>query len=227
MPYSLTPSKLNLIKDCPKCFWLEHNKGIKRPDSIFPSLPSGMDRILKVHFDNYADIDELPPELIGKKDMKDVKIFKDKKLLNVWRENWTGIQYKADDGNILKGAVDAILQRGDKLIVLDYKTRGYPPKEDTHKYYVDQLNIYNYLLRKNGYDTDDNSFLLIYHPDKVIESVFHFHTDLVKIKTSVKDAEKLWKDAINLLEGPMPPASKECQFCKYRDTKIGATLLDY
>ena len=53
MTYKFSPSSLSLLKDCPRCFWLKFNKDIKRPDSIFPSLPSGMDKILKVHFDHF------------------------------------------------------------------------------------------------------------------------------------------------------------------------------
>ncbi|GAI53572.1 unnamed protein product, partial [marine sediment metagenome] len=42
----LSPSALNLFLQCPRCFWLEKNKGIKRPRGIFPSLPSGMDSVI-------------------------------------------------------------------------------------------------------------------------------------------------------------------------------------
>lgn len=54
MIYKFSPSKLNLVKDCPRCFWLEYNKKFRRPRGIFPSLPSGMDQILKHHFDEYT-----------------------------------------------------------------------------------------------------------------------------------------------------------------------------
>ena len=63
MTYKFSPSSLSLLKECPKCFWLHFNKGIKRPDTIFPSLPSGMDGILKKHFDFFMEKGELPPEL--------------------------------------------------------------------------------------------------------------------------------------------------------------------
>ena len=43
MTVTLSPSSLNLMKDCPRCFWVQFNKGIKRPNGIFPSLPSGID----------------------------------------------------------------------------------------------------------------------------------------------------------------------------------------
>ena len=63
MTYKFSPSSLSLLKDCPRCFWLRFNKKINRPDSIFPSLPSGMDKILKEHFDKFMKKGELPPEL--------------------------------------------------------------------------------------------------------------------------------------------------------------------
>ena len=104
-----------------------------------------MDRILKAHFDSFRDKGLLPPEL---KDLNgEVKLFSNIELLNEWRSNFKGIQYKDKSGNLFRGAVDNLLQKGKKLIVLDYKTRGFPLKEDTAAHYQDQLDIYNYLLR--------------------------------------------------------------------------------
>ncbi|MEM2130935.1 MAG: PD-(D/E)XK nuclease family protein [Candidatus Woesearchaeota archaeon] len=224
MPYSLSPSTINLFLDCKKCFWLQFRKNLKRPEGIFPSLPSGMDRILKEHFDSYIDKKELPPVL--KKHNVDASLFSDKELLNKWRDNRIGISFTDENGNILKGAIDNLLIKGKKLIVLDYKTRGYDVKEDTHEHYVPQLNFYNLLFRKNGFETEDYSYLLFYHPDKIVENIFLFHTHLVKIEVNIKEAEKIWKDALNLLEGPMPK-SEDCEYCKYRETKINGNLLDY
>ena len=65
MPYKFSPSSLALLKDCPRCFWLHFNKNIRRPAGIFPSLPSGMDKILKIHFDNFRDKGKLPPEFVA------------------------------------------------------------------------------------------------------------------------------------------------------------------
>ena len=70
MTYKLSPSSLSLIKDCPRCFWLTNNKIWKRPSGIFPSLPSGMDKILKIHFDNFMEKNILPPELQENKECK-------------------------------------------------------------------------------------------------------------------------------------------------------------
>ena len=216
MIYKFSPSSLSLLKDCPRCFWLRFNKKINRPAGIFPSLPSGMDKILKVHFDKFMKKGELPPELQefnGK-----LKLFDDEKLLNVWRNNFRGIQWTDKKGNLFRGAVDNILVKGKKLIVLDYKTRGYPLKEDTHEHYQDQMDIYNLLLRKNDYQTEDYTYLLFYHPNKVHENGdVDFHADLVKIKVIIDNAKKIFKKAVDVLEGELPAPSDECEYCKWFD----------
>ena len=123
MTFKLSPSSLNLMKECPRCFWLAQHKVWKRPAGIFPSLPSGMDGILKIHFDKFRYKEELPPELCNNGECKNMKLFDDEEKLKIWRSNFKGISFTDKEGNILHGAVDNILQKGKKLIILDYKTR--------------------------------------------------------------------------------------------------------
>ena len=214
--FKLSPSSLGLMKECPRCFWLAQHKVWKRPAGIFPSLPSGMDKILKVHFDKFRDKGQLPPELCeGKvgKECSRMKLFDDKELLKIWQSNFKGIQFTDKKGNMLRGAVDNILKKGKKLIVLDYKTRGYDLKEDTHVHYQDQIDIYNFLLRKNNYETEDYGFLLFYVPKEVtFTGEVIFDTTLVKMKVDVESAEKVWKKAIKLLDGECPNGS--CEWCE-------------
>ncbi len=213
MPYKFSPSSLSLLKECPRCFWLHFNKNIKRPDSIFPSLPSGMDRILKIHFDSFMVKGELPPEL--KLNAK-YKLFSDAELLAVWRNNFKGITYTDKNGNVFRGAVDNILVKNGKLVVLDYKTRGFPLKEDTAAHYQNQLDIYNFLLRKNGYKTLNYAYLLFYHPSNVeTNGNVVFNTDLVKMKISVKNAESIFSNALEVLNSDIPEAKEECGFCEW------------
>ena len=213
MPYKFSPSSLSLRKDCPRCFWLHFNKKIKRPETIFPSLPSGMDKVLKEHFEYFRKEKKLPPEL---KELNGVSLFDDEELLTVWQNNFRGISWTDDHGNVLKGAVDMLLQKGKKLIVLDFKTRGFPVKEDTHLHYKDQLDIYNFLLRKNGYATEDYSYLLFYHPLNVdADGKVNFHAHRVTMDVDIKNAERIVKEALNVLAGEMPLAAEECGFCKW------------
>ena len=204
------------MENCQRCFWLEKHGVWKRPESIFPSLPSGMDRILKIHFEKFAKKGMLPPELCENSDCANMKLFDDLELLKIWQNNFKGIKWEDKKGNELHGAVDNLLTKGKKLIVLDYKTRGYPLKEDTHEHYQDQMDIYNFLLRKNGYETEDYTYLLFYHPHQVEESGHVcFNTDLVKIKVNIKNAENIFKKALKVLEAKIPAPSEECGFCSW------------
>ena len=213
LTFKLSPSALNLMKECPRCFWLHHRKVWKRPAGIFPSLPNGMDRILKIHFDKFMEKDQLPPELCNEDGCSDMKLFDNKELLKVWQNNWKGISFTDKKGNELHGAVDNILVKGKKLIVLDYKTRGYPLKEDTAEHYRLQQNIYNFLLRKNGYQTEDYFFLLFYIPNEVTSTgEVIFDTELIKMKVDVKMAEQIWEKAIKLLNSECP--QKGCEWCE-------------
>lgn len=206
--YKLSPSALNLMKDCPRCFWLDKHKEWKRPAGIMPSLPSGIDKVLKTHFDKHRAKGEVPKEL----DLKGVKLFADLEKINAWRNNFKGISFTDSEGNILRGAVDEILQKEDKLIVMDFKTRGYPLKEDTHEHYINQLDIYNFLLRKNNYKTEDYSYLLFFHPKEITEKgTFVFNLELKKMPVDIKNAKNIFKAAIKLLNGDCP--KKTCEWC--------------
>src|SRR6266571_4761328 len=213
MAYKLSPSSLSLLKDCPRCFWLHFRKGIKRPRRAFPSLPTGMDRIFKKQFDSSADRGMLPPELAQ---LENLSPFQDKELLKIWRNNLKGIEWKDADDNLFRGAVDSIFQMGKKLVVIDCKTRGFDIKENTHENYRDQMDIYNWLLRKNGYETESYSVLLFYYPDKINENGnVLFRHKLVKIKTSIQNAERLVHKTIHVLDGDMPQSSEHCEFCRW------------
>lgn len=104
-------------------------------------------------------------------------------------------------------------------MVLDYKTRGYPLKEDTHKHYQTQMDIYNFLLRKNGYETEDYTYLLFYYPKEVTETgEVVFDTKLVKMPTDAKKGEEVFNKAISVLQmEEAPEAGEDCGYCRFRE----------
>ena len=219
MQFKLSPTSLNLMQECPRCFWLDKQDRWKRPAGIFPSLPNGMDKILKIHFDKFMEKGELPPELCDNKECKHLKLFDDENLLSIWRTNLKGISWTDENGNILHGAIDNILinKLNNKLIVLDYKTRGFPLKEDTHEHYQLQLDVYNFLLKKNGYETEDFSYLLFYVPKEVLPTgEVVFDTNLVKMNVSAERGKKAFNDALKLLNGRCPKKHEEkiCPWCE-------------
>ncbi len=212
----LSPSTISLFIECPRCFWLQINKNIHRPRGVFPSLPGGMDGVIKKYYDSYRKLGKLPPEVEGK---LIGKLLDDQRLLRSWQSNWEGIQYFDKNLNaILKGVLDDCLVDGDTYIPLDYKTRGYELKDDSSSYYQHQLDIYCFLLVKNGYKVTNYAYLIYYFPKAVKENgLVEFHVEPKKIKTDVNRAEKLFNDAVACLREAEPEkhSNSTCEFCHW------------
>jgi len=211
MTYTFSPNTLSLLRDCPRCFWLKFRKRIKRPDFAFPSLPRKIDIILKQHFDKFMRKGLLPPELAELNG--EVKLFDNEDLLKTWRNHKRGIRWTDSEGNVFMGAIDNLLVKGNKLIILEYKTCG-SVKENSHERYRDQIDIYNLLFRLNGYETEDYAYILFYYPNKVQENGdINFHSHLRKVKVDIRNAKSLFKQAVEILKQPMPEPDPNCQFC--------------
>lgn len=208
-------SGLSLFLECPRCFWLRYNEEVHRPETVFPSLPGGMDRIIKEYFDTFRKVGKLPPEIDGK---VSGQLLADQALLDDWR-NWRkGLVYYDDKLEAaLTGALDDCLVDGDYYIPLDYKTRGSAPKEgSSEQYYQVQLDTYVFLLQKNGYKTREYAYLIYYYPDKIMEShLVKFNVEVMKLETDSQRAYKIFSDAVQCLRGPIPKSHTECVFCAW------------
>jgi CRISPR/Cas system-associated exonuclease Cas4 (RecB family) len=216
MNYKLSPSRMNLFFECERCFWLRVNKKINRPSGPFPSLPSGVDQKVKNHFDRFRQKDESPPEL---EDL-DLTLLEDSQFLQKARSWRTEPKLRLNELNaILRGGVDDLLEdQSGNIVVMDYKTRGYPPKEDSGApdYYRRQVNLYNLILRENGYKTKEYGLILYFYPEKFTESGgFLFHTEIRKVDVDMEKARKMVEDAVNTLEGEIPEHSENCDFCEW------------
>jgi len=212
---TLSPSALSLFKNCSRCFWLEKVKNIKRPRGIFPSLPGGMDRVIKDYFDTFRAKGTLPPELRIDA-FKGIALYNDQAQLERWR-NWrTGLRYQ-EDGRALSGMLDDLLVRDGAYIPFDYKTKGSPTnEEDATKYYQTQLDCYALMLEANGLKTAGYGFLLYYSPKVVGErGQVSFEIQPIKIGTDTERAKDLIRRALSILSGPAPRASEDCEYCNW------------
>ncbi len=236
----LSPSTLNLFLECPKCFYMELKMGIHRPQGPFPSLPGGMDGLIKKYFDKYRLLGQMPPEIEGR--VEGAQLFPDVEVLNQWR-NWrTGLSYQdKETGATLSGALDDCLVQDKKYMPMDYKTRGYDVKEGGERFYQNQMDSYDLLLQKNGFKTAGWAWLIYWIPKEIqnskgktqnynskiknTASLFEennsnsawvrFVIDPKKMKTDADSALKVFRDAVKLLEGPMPKAHSVCTFCSW------------
>lgn len=212
----LSPSALNLFLECRKCFWLEYNAGVHRPKGPFPSLPGGMDILIKKYFDSYRAVGKMPPEIAGQ---VNGQLFPDVEVLNKWR-NWrSGLSYYDKNLNaVLVGALDDCLVHNGSHIPLDYKTRGFDIKEGGEAFYKNQLNCYSFLLDVNNFAQPDYAYLAYFIPREIkAGGNVIFSVEVKKVETAIADAKKNFELAVQLIQGPMPVAHSECQFCVWKE----------
>lgn len=204
---------LNQFKNCPKCFWLHYNKGVKRPAGIFPSLPNGMDLVIKNYFDSFRKVKKIPP--IVSKQIKGKLV--EFNLIEKWRDWRIGLEYKINKETTLIGALDDCSVHKNKYIPIDYKTKGSPPGEGYgEKYYQLQLDIYSLLLSVNEYPVGDHAFLVYYSPKTVNGCVVDFEVNVLKVSIDINRAEKILNNAINVLaENKAPESDKSCIYCNF------------
>lgn len=212
----LSPSSLNLFLECPRCFWLEKVRGIRRPRGIFPSLPSGIDRVLKTYFDSYRSRGLLPPEL-QKGAFEGAELYRDQARLDRWREWRTGLQVRDKDGSVYFGAIDDLLVEKGLYIPLDYKTKGSPTSlEDAAKYYQNQLDCYTLLLRGSGLPVAGYAFLLYFSPLSVgEEGQISFHIQPIRLQTDADRSLRNFRSAVALLKGSEPASKPGCEYCDW------------
>lgn len=220
----LSPSALSILKDCPRCFWLDKVRYIKRPRGIFPSLPGGMDLVIKKYFDIYRKKNELPQELEGK---IEGKLFTDIKTLEKWRSWRTTDLYYEDTktGAVLSGALDDCLTLNGTYIPLDYKTRGSGLKSDPAIYYQTQLDSYSLMLESKGFKSAGFAYLLYYWPEEVRENgMVRFAVEPFKIQTDTSSVKKIIADAVKILGGDIPEPSPQCEYCSFAKNRINDIL---
>ncbi|MFH2062980.1 MAG: PD-(D/E)XK nuclease family protein [bacterium] len=218
MNYRLSSSSLNLYINCPRCFWLQLNAGVHRPRSIFPSLPGGMDLVIKDYFDRYRSQGELPPEIDGQ---VPGRLVPEQELMNRWR-NWkTGLSLDLPEVNVtLFGALDDCLVDNGRYLPLDYKTRGSEPKPGNgmEPYYRNQLDCYALLLDGNGFSAGERGYLVYYYPREVFGGgTVKFGVKTVELKVNLSRARRTLKQAGECLNGPEPEAHTRCEYCSWQD----------
>jgi hypothetical protein len=221
MQIQVSPNSLNLFLECPHCFWLEKKKGIKRPQSYPYALNAAVDILLKEEFDSFRLKNQLHPLLISHK--IPAKLFSDQNLLNQWRNNFEGLRYYDPDLEAtIFGAVDDILEFSDgKLAPLDYKSTGSAVPTVYDRFQI-QMDVYTYLLEKNGFSTPRKGYLAFYVVDKQngFNDSLPFKKELHEIDTDPTDVYQIFSDAVATIKRVTPPAHS--QDCKYAEWLKGA-----
>ncbi len=233
--YKVSRSKIELFKQCPRCFWLDARLKIKRPSSPPFRINSAIDELLKKEFDTYRK--EKKPHPIMKEFGVSATPFAHDDL-DKWRENFVGVQTLHEQSNLLvTGAIDDVWANDeDELIVVDYKATAKQSDvsidADWQIAYKRQMEVYQWLLRQNGFKVSNTGYF-VYANGRLDLDGFH---DRVEFRTKVipYKGDDSWVDDTlvkmkQCLEGDMPSVGVAamggpCDFCEYSKSRTELTL---
>jgi len=212
----LSRSKIELLFDCPRCFWFYAGKGIARPFGAPYTINNAVDFILKKEFDVHR-ANGTAHYLIVREGIDAIPYMHED--IDKWRNNFTGIQYhhKATDFLIF-GAVDDIwVDSEGNLIVVDYKASG-AKEGELYDSYKRQMEIYQWILRQNGFKVQNRGYFVYCRVNK--DNGFADGKLSFDIKVQPYDGDDNWVEnkifeAKKILDGDIPDSFPECAYCKY------------
>lgn len=222
-PFAISRSRIESFVQCPRCFYLDQVLGVKQPPGFPFTLNSAVDHLLKQEFDIYRANGKKHP-LIEKYGVDAQPIPHDD--LDKWRHNFTGIRYLHEPTNLtIFGAIDDLWQNSKgEYIVVDYKATSKNDEitkldQEWHEGYKRQMEIYQWLLRANGYKVSDTGYFVYCNGKKdrkAFDGRLDFDVTLIPYKGNDKWVEEKIFEIKKCLESKkIPKADKDCEFCRY------------
>jgi hypothetical protein len=238
-PYKLSRSKIELFMQCPRCFWLDVRLKITRPSSPPFNINKAIDELFKKEFDVYR-AKQQPHPLMTDNQIKAIPY--QHKDLDTWRYNFTGITTIHEPTNLhIFGAVDDVwVNDNGELLVVDYKAtaKAQPvtelgPEGTWHDMYRRQMEVYQWLLRQNGFSVSDTGYFVYATGRQDLDSfnnkvefqtfVFPHHgksdwvdRTIAKMKACM-DSEVMPNIGTAAMGGP-------CEYCTYARKRTEITL---
>ena len=223
MAFKLSRTKIENFIKCPRCFYLDRKLGIGQPPGFPFTLNGAVDCLLKKEFDIYRAEQKIHP-LMQHYGLKAVP-FRDEKM-GEWRENFVGVQALHKPTNFLVfGAVDDIWINEDKeLIVVDYKATSSETAPtldaDYRQSYKRQMEVYQWLLRQNGYKVSNTGYFVYANGRKDLKAFdgkLEFNVELLDYTGDDSWVEKtLMKIKQCLDSDKIPEYTSDCDFCNYQ-----------
>ncbi|MCA9327067.1 PD-(D/E)XK nuclease family protein [Candidatus Saccharibacteria bacterium] len=240
-PYKVSRSKIELYMQCPRCFWLDVRRKITRPSGPPFNINKAIDELFKKEFDLYRQQSKKHP--LMEKFGVDAVPFQHKDL-DTWRHNFTGVSTVHEPTNLhVFGAVDDVwVDSNGALMVVDYKAtaKAQPVKslgaEGTwYDMYRRQMEIYQWLLRQNGFDVSDTGYFVYATGDPgkdAFDGVVEFETHVFPHTGSSDWVEQTLLDMKACMDSDTMPdvgrqvmdASKDCEYCTYARARTELTV---
>ncbi len=225
-PFKVSRTKIDLFIECPRCFYLDQRLGVKRPDTYPLTLNIAVDALLKKEFDIHRARGSAHP-MMDKYGINAIPLKHEN--INLWREldfGRGGIHFLHQDTNFdVYGVVDDIWVNPEKeFIVVDYKAtakRDTPTLEgDLGAQYKRQMEVYQWLLRRNGFQVSETGYFLYVNGKKDVEAFdakLEFDITILPCKGDDSWIEKtLYSIKKCLVADKIPEAGERCGYCPYR-----------
>ena len=221
-PFRISRSKIELFIECPRCFYLDRRLGVGRPAGFPFTLNSAVDHLLKKEFDIHRAKGE-PHPLMKKYKIDAVPLAH--KNMDKWRKNFEGVDFFHKPTNFLVfGAVDDIwVNTKQELMVVDYKATSTQKEitmdEEYRKAYKRQMEIYQWLLRHNGFTVSDTGYFVYVNGKtdvKAFDAKLEFDVQILSYTGDDSWVEKTIMSAHDCLnQKSAPKQSLACQYCNY------------
>jgi len=204
-PFKVSRSKIELFMQCPRCFWLDTRLKIKRPSGPPFNINKTIDELYKKEFDRHRAAGT-PHPIMADNQIKAVPYQHED--LDKWRYNFTGVTalYKPTNLHVF-GAIDDVWVNDDgELIVVDYKATSKNKEvsidSDWQISYKRQLEVYQWLLRQNGFKVSDTGYWV---------------EPTLKQMKACMESDTMPPVGDHIMGGP-------CEFCTYARSRTELTL---
>ena len=186
-------------------------------------MNNAVDELLKEEFDSFRGTDKNHPYIV--ENGLDAKPF-DHPEIEDWRTRNKGIGFLDEDTNLyFYGLVDDVWinTKTDQLILVDYKATSKKGEVSLDApwqiSYKRQLEIYQWLFRKNGFDVQNIGYFVYCNGVKenvMFNNELKFNVKLLPYKGDDSWIDKTVKEIYKVLNSDdIPEPNPNCEYCRY------------
>lgn len=223
-PFRLSRGKISNFLDCARCFYLDRKLGVKQPPGYPFNLNSAVDKLLKKEFDIHRANGTKHP-LMEAYGLDAIPLAHEK--IDEWRNSLSGgITFAINGTNVvITGGVDDVwVTPTEELIIVDYKATAKEEEvtldADWQIGYKRQMEIYQWLFRKNGFKVSDTGYFVYCNGNadsEAFDAKLKFRIKLIPYEGNTDWVEDTIMKAIDCLnQEELPERAAECDYCNYR-----------
>lgn len=166
-PFRVSRSKIENFIRCPACFWMDRVKGISFPGMPSFTLNSETDALLKKDFDKSRELQKPHPFMV-KNGLEHLVPFGHEDFQSWTQARRFGLRTIHQPTNLMiGGGLDDVWhdRDTDQIFMVEYKSTATKKTPITlegnyKKGYKRQIDMYQWILRQNGFDVSDTSYFV-------------------------------------------------------------------